>query len=169
MRAFAAIALLLAFIVVGCGSEMPKLQARVKGATPAGRRSAGACAGSEAFIESAWVKCIFVVRGTRESAIAQVSNRLRKRGFRLGCEDALGALNLVAVRGRTRLIATARPGAITFDESDGGKPLDIVDARFAPPGSRRIPSGSVGLKISTDTLSAASPLPYPLPVSSCPS
>lgn len=167
MRTAAAIASALAIMAAGCGRELPGLKANAKSVTPTGSRPAGDCAGSERFIESAWLKCIVVVRGTRRSAITEVANRLRKRGFRMGCEDALGALELVAFRGRTRIIATARHGAITFDESDGGKPLDVVDARFAPAGSRRIPTGSVGLKISTDKFTPSS-TPY-LPGGSCPS
>ena len=168
MRAAAAIASALAMMATGCGRELPALKANAKSATPTGSRPAGDCAGSERFIELAWLKCIVVVHGTRRSAITEVANRLRKRGFRMGCEDALGTLELVAFRGRTRIIASARHGAITFDESDGGKPLDVVDARFAPAGSRRIPTGSVGLEISTDKFVPSS-TPYPLPGGSCPS
>jgi len=98
---------------------------------------------------------------------AEPQDHMRVRGFRLGCEAPLGALELVAVRGTTRVIAGARPGAITFDESDGGKPLDVVDARFAPPGSKRIPAGSVGLTISVDKLESRLD-PYPLPRGACP-
>jgi hypothetical protein len=168
MRAAVAIASVLAIMSAGCGGELPELKADASSATPTGGRAAGDCAGSERFVESAWVKCIVVVRGTRRSAIADVSNRLRNQGFRVGCEDALGSLEVVAVRGRTRIIASARHGAITFDESDGGKPLDVVDARFAPAGSRQIPNNSVGLKINTDKFEPSS-TPYPLPRGSCPS
>jgi hypothetical protein len=168
MRAAAAILSLLAVLGAGCGGELPQLKANVKSSKPLASRPAGDCSGSERFIESAWWKCIVVVRGTRRSAISELSGRLRKRGFRLGCEDALGALELVAIRGRTRIIASARQGSITFDESDGGKPLDVVDARFAPAGSHRIPVGSVGLKINADKLEESS-ASYPLPQGSCPS
>jgi hypothetical protein len=168
MRAAVAIASVLAVMSVGCGGELPELKANAKSATPTGSRPAGNCAGSERFIESAWLKCIVVVRGTRRSAITEVSNRLRKQGFRVGCEDALGALEVVGVRGRTRIIASARHGAITFDESDRGKPLDVVDARFATAGSRRIPNNSVGLNISAGKFDPSS-TPYPLPRGSCPS
>jgi hypothetical protein len=168
MRVAAAIASVLAVLAAGCGGELPELKANAESVTPAGSRPAGTCAGSERFIESAWVKCIVVVRGTRRSAITEVSNRLRKRGFRMGCEDALGELELVAVRGSMRIIASARHGAITFDESDGGKPLDVVDARFAPAGSRRIPVGSVGLEIGADKIEPSSASSYLLPHGSCP-
>jgi hypothetical protein len=168
MRAAVAIASVLAIMSAGCGGEVRELKADVKSATPTGGRPAGDCSGSERFIESAWVKCIVVVRGTRRSAIAEVTNRLRKEGFRVGCEDALGALDVVGVRGRTRITASARHGAITFDESDGGKPLDVVDARFVPAGSRRIPNNSVGLKINAGKFEPSS-TPYELPRGSCPS
>lgn len=167
MRAAAAIAL-VALLAAGCGHELPELKANAKSVTPTGSQPAGTCAGSERFIESAWLKCIVVVRGTRRSAIIEVANRLRKRGFRMACRDALGALELEAVRGQTRINAIARYGAITFDESDGGKPLDVVDAQFAPAGSRLIPTGSVGLNISTDKLLPSS-VPYLLPHGACPS
>jgi len=85
----------------------------------------------------------------------------------MGCEDSLGALELVAVRGQVRVIADVRPGAITFDPSDGNKLLDVVDAKFAPPGSRKIPAGSVGLKVSADKLETSAGS-YPLPRGSCP-
>ena len=168
MRTAVAIASVLAIISAGCGGEVPELKANTKSATPVGARQAGDCAGSERFVESAWVKCIVVVRGTRRSAIAEISNRLRREGFRVGCEDALGALEVVAIHDRTRIVASARHGAITFDESDGGKPLDVVDARFAPAGARRIPDNSVGLKINAGTFEPSS-TPYPLPGASCPS
>jgi hypothetical protein len=158
----------LALVAAGCAHEVPGLKAKANEVTPAGSRSAGDCASSEAVIESAWVKCIVVVRGTRRSAITFVSRHLRKQGFRLGCEDSLGTLELVGVHGHTRVIADARPGAITFDPADGGKPLDVVDARFARPGSRRIPTGSVGLRIGVDTLESADSS-YPLPPGECPS
>jgi hypothetical protein len=157
----------LAIAATGCAHEVPALKSKAKQVTPAGSRRAGDCAGSEAVIESAWVKCIVVVRGSRRSAIASVSRRLRKEGFRLGCRDELGMLELVGVQGHTRVIADARPGAITFDPTDGGKPLDVLDARFVSGPSRRIPAGSVGLKISVDKLE--SPIhPYPLPSGACP-
>ncbi len=167
MRAAVALALVLAVVAAGCG-ELPELKANAKSVTPTGSRPAGNCSGSERFIESAWLKCIVVVPGTRRSAITEVANRLRKRGFRMGCEDALGALELVAVGGGMRISASARHGVITFDESDGGKPLGVVDAQFAPAGSRRIPTGSVGLEIITGKF-VASATPYPLPRGSCPS
>ena len=156
----------LAILAAGCGSDVSQLKAEVTNAAPVASRSAG-CTGLDGFIESAWVKCILVVHGTRREVIADVATRLRRRGFRLGCEDSLGTLELVAVRGQTRVIADARPGAITFDPSDGGKPLDVVDSKFAPPGSRRIRAGSVGLELDADKLEtpAAS---YPLPRGSCP-
>jgi hypothetical protein len=166
MRAAAAIASVLAVMSAGCGGELPELKTNVESVTPTGGRLAGKCAGSERFIGPAWVKCIVVVRGTRRLAIVEVSNRLRNEGFRVGCEDALGALEVVAVRGRTRIIVSARHGAITFDESDGGKPLDVVDARFAPAGSRRIPNNSVGIKISASKFDPSS-APYSLPHGSC--
>jgi hypothetical protein len=168
MRAAGAIAVILAVLGAGCGHELPELKASAKSVTPTGSQPAGTCSGSEQFIESAWLKCIVVVRGTRRSAIAEVANRLRKRGFRMACRDSLGALELEAVRGRTRINAKARHGAIIFDESDGGKPLDVVDAKFAPVGSRLIPTGSVGLSISTDKLQPSS-VPYVLPHAVCPS
>jgi hypothetical protein len=168
VRASAAALAVLALAATGCGHEVAALKAKAGQVTPAGSRRAGDCAGSEAFIESAWVKCIVVVRGTRHSAIASISRRLRKQGFRLGCRDELAALELEGVGGHTRVIANARPGAITFDPSDGGKPLDVVDARFAPPGSRRIPAGSVGLKIDVDKLESPAQS-YPLPSGACPS
>jgi hypothetical protein len=99
MRTAAAIGSALAILAPGRGRELPELKANAKSATPAGSRPAGDCAGSERFIESAWLKCIVVVHGTRRSAITEVANRLHKRGFRMGCEDALGALELVAFRG----------------------------------------------------------------------
>jgi hypothetical protein len=165
-------ALALAFSVLtvtaaGCGSDVRQLNAEVTNATPATGRSAGKCAGEEALIESAWTKCILVVHGTRRVVIRDVARRLRKEGFRMGCEDSLGALELVAVRGQVRVIADVRPGAITFDPSDGNKPLDVVDAKFAPPGSRKIPAGSVGLKVSADKLETSAGS-YPLPRGSCP-
>jgi hypothetical protein len=114
------------------------------------------------------VKCISVVRGTRRSAIASVARRLRKQGFRSGCsDDRLGALELIAVREGIRVSAEARPGVITFDESDGGKPLDVVDGRFVSGPSRPIPAGSVGLKIDVDKLESRMH-PYPLPAGACP-
>jgi hypothetical protein len=157
----------LALAATGCAHEVPALKAKAREVTPAESRSAGDCASSEAVIESAWVKCIVVFRGTRHSAIAFVSRRLRKQGFRLGCRDELGTLELVGVHGHTRVIADARPGAITFDPA-GGKPLDVVDARFARPGSRRIPAGSVGLRIGVDKLESTDSS-YPLPPGDCPS
>jgi len=168
MRAAAAIAAILALFAAGCGHRLPELKADAKSVTPTGSQPAGTCAGSEQFIESAWLKCIVVVRGTRRSAITEVANRLRKRGFRMACRESLGALELEAVRGRTRINARARHGAIIFDESDGGKPLDVVDAKFAPVGSRLIPTGAVGLYISTDKLQPSS-VPYLLPHGACPS
>jgi hypothetical protein len=167
MRAAASIALVLALVVAGCG-EIAGLKANVEAATPSGSRPAGECAGSEHFIESAWIRCIVVVHGTARSAIREVSDRLRAREFRVGCRDAVEGLELVATRGRTRIIAHAANGAITFDESDGGKPLDVVDARLAKPGSRQIPAGFVGLDISADKLRSSSES-YPLPRSACPS
>jgi hypothetical protein len=158
----------LALAAAGCAHEVPALKAKAKQVTPAGSRNAGDCASSEAVIESAWVKCIVVVRGTRRSAIAFVSRRLRKQGFRLGCRDELGTLELVGVHGHTRVIADARPGAITFDPADGGKPLDVVDARFVSGPSRRIPAGAVGLKIAVDKLESRAGS-YLLPPGDCPS
>jgi hypothetical protein len=166
MRGLAVAFFSLAVIVAGCGGQVGELKAEVTSATPGGSRPAGACAGLESFIESAWMKCIVVVHGTRREVIADVARRLRRRGFRLGCEDSLGELELVAVRRGTRVIARARHGAITFDESDRGEPLDVVDARFAPPGSRRIPVGSVGLKLSADKLESSA-TGYPLPPEAC--
>ena len=157
-------------IMAGCGGELPDLKAKARSATPTGSQPPGDCAGAERFIESAWLKCIVVVRGTRRSAIADVAKRLFEHGFRMGCEDAVGGLEVVAVRGRTRIIVSARRGSITFDESDDGKPLDVVDSRFAPPGSRRIPAGFVGVKISADKPLPSSPRYLPNGAcTSCPS
>ena len=168
MRVSAVAIVALALAAAGCAHEVPGLKEKAQQLRPGGSRSAGSCAKYEAFIESAWVKCIVVVRGTRRSAIAFVATRLRKQGFRLGCEDSLGTLELVGVHGRTRVIADARPGAITFDPADGGKPLDVVDARFVSGPSRRIPAGSVGLKIAVDKLESTDGS-YPLPPGACPS
>jgi len=168
VRASALALVALALAAAGCAHEVPSLKAKAEQVTPAGSRSAGKCASSEAFIESAWVKCIAVFRGTRGSAIAFVSRRLRNQGFRLGCRDELGTLELVGVHGHTRVIADARPGAITFDPADGGKPLDVVDARFVYGPWRRIPAGSVGLKIAVDKLESPAGS-YPLPPGDCPS
>jgi hypothetical protein len=166
MRRTASLLGVFALIATGCG-ELRELKDESNRATPTGSRRAGSCTGSEQFIESAWWKCIVVVHGTRRSAIADVAGKLRRRGFRLACSDALGSFELTAIRDHTRVIARARHGAITFDPTDGGKPLDVVDARFAPPGARRIPPGSVGLVLTTDKLLDAS-LPYPLGHGKCP-
>jgi hypothetical protein len=57
--------------------------------------------------------------------------------FRVVWREELGTLELEALGSRHRLIADSRPGALSVEPVDG-KPLDLVDARFALPGSRRI-------------------------------
>jgi len=52
----------------------------------------------------------------------------------------------------------------SFDSD--GKPLDLVDAQFAPPGSRPIPARWVGLKINADRME--NPQPYAIAGGPCP-
>ena len=65
MRGLAVAFFSLAVIVAGCGGQVGELKAEVTSATPGGSRPAGACAGLESFIESAWMKCIVVVQQVR--------------------------------------------------------------------------------------------------------
>src|SRR3954453_7663249 len=55
VRGSAVAVVALALAAAGCAHEVPALKAKAREVTPAGSRSAGDCASSEALIESAWV------------------------------------------------------------------------------------------------------------------
>jgi hypothetical protein len=133
---------LLLPLVAGCGyDEGADLRPAVERITPPGGVALEACGGSSGLIDYPSHSCTYLVRSTTAAATQSLASTLRREGFVVSCRQPG---ELAALRGDVRVTAeVTEHGSI----STAGGVVNVLRGGYRAEGARRIPSGSVVVRV----------------------
>lgn len=142
---------MFALLTAGCAyDDGEDLRPIVRGVIPAGAEPLGPCGGSDGLIDAPSHACTLLVPGSGTKVTNALAAALARDGFGVACE-AVG--EVTALRDDVRVTAeVAQFGSI----SSAGGVVNILKSTYRHPGTRRIPRGSVAVRIGATRLSDSS-------------